>query len=108
MAPFVFNCGWLGHGKNSVGGSSLTFLGEHHKNHSRKTAIGTEQMSQTEQQRKAPGHALPSFCLCSSVFVQPCKDGVKHVNFEDTAEGCGTKEPHEQKSAAQHSDTFFS
>lgn len=41
VAPFVFNCGWLGHGKNSVGGSSLTFLGELHKNHSRKTVIGT-------------------------------------------------------------------
>lgn len=54
VAPFVFNCGWLGHGKNSVGGSSLTFLREHHKNHSRKTVIGTKQMSQTEQQRKAP------------------------------------------------------
>lgn len=54
VAPFVFNCGWLGHGKNSVGGSSLTFLWEHHQNHSRKTEIGTKQMSRTKQQPKAP------------------------------------------------------
>lgn len=33
VAPFGFNSRWLGHETSSVGGSSLTFLQEHHNNH---------------------------------------------------------------------------
>lgn len=101
VAPFVFNCGWLGHGKNSVGGSSLTFLREHHKNHSRKTVIGTKQMSQTEQQRKAPDTRQRHFSD-ESVRYKTCITFFSFWRFffltvqrrdrlQNTADGCGMR-----------------
>lgn len=102
VAPFVFNCGWLGHGKNSVGGSSLTFLREHHK----KTTPGKQWLgpSRCPRLNNNERHQTPDKCTFQMNLLD-----IKHVlhiflfdvfffltvqrrdQLQNTAEGCGMR-----------------